>query len=232
MPARKIPLVTGEHYHIISRATAGAPVFSEVADARTFVDCLKYYSQINPSFKFSYFHKNPNPEDTKYDKLLVTIESYCIMPTHIHFLLKQNEDDGISMYMQRLLVSFSHYFNKKHRRIGQVLISPFKSVHIETEEQFMHVSRYIHLNPSSAGIVEDPLDYPYSSLYQYKSGQASGPVDPTFVLGCFSSKESYLRFVYSRKDYQRKLQYIKTSLLDYDDPGSSLDYSDPGSEIL
>ena len=46
----------------------------------------------------------------------------------------------------------------------------FKAVLIETDEQLLHVSRYIHLNPATSYIVKDfvsLLNYPWSSLPEY-----------------------------------------------------------------
>lgn len=231
MPQRKVALVTGEHYHVISRSSLKRPIFTG-NDAVIAESCLKFYTRTESYPKFSYYLHTKDRPQLDYSARLVTIEAYCIMPTHFHLLLKQEVDSGIKTYLQRSLVSYSHYYNKKHREIGPLFSGRFKAVHIETEEQFMYVSRYIHLNPSSAGIVEDPQDYPYSSLNEYRKDIANLPIDPSYVLDCFSSKESYLQFVLSRKDYQRKLQYLKSQLLDYDDPGSSLDDTEPGSKIL
>ena len=232
MAKRKVPLVTGEHYHVISRSTMQTPIFQANSDLDIALKCLKYYAREDSFPKFSYWLHNQAKIPLDYSHLLVSIEAFCIMPTHIHLLLKQLSDKGIETYMQRLLTSYSHYYNKKHQQSGSIFAGRFRAVHIETEDQFMHVSRYIHLNPSSAGIVKDPLDYPYSSLNEYQKDIAIPPIDPSYVLDCFSSKESYLQFVLSRKDYQRKLQLIKYALIDYDEPGSSSDYSEPGSEIL
>ena len=39
------------------------------------------------------------------------------------------------------------YFNKKHGRTGTLFEGPFKSVHIENDEQAKYLFSYIHLNP-------------------------------------------------------------------------------------
>ena len=232
MAPRKVPLITGEHYHIFTRSTMSAHIFQDTYDILIAEKCLRYYTRIESYPKFSYWLQNQNTIPLEYSNLLVLIEAYCIMPTHIHFLLKQVQDKGIELYMQKFLTSYSHYYNKKHHQFGSIFGGRFKATHIGTEEQFMHVSRYIHLNPTSAGIVKNPTDYPYTSLSIYLGGVPNLPIDPTYVLASFNSPANYLNFVNSRKDYQRKLQYLKSLLIDYDEdePGSSLEITDPGSE--
>ena len=225
MPLRKTLLITGEHYHVFSRSSQKREIFLGI-DADIFQICLKFYTRTNLYPKFSYYLKHQKEFPLTYLDRLVTIEAYCIMPTPFHLLLKQEVDGGITDYLQRSLVSYSHYYNQKHQEIGPVFAGRFKAVQIETEEQFMHVSRYIHLNPTSVGLVGDPRSYPYSSIQDYQKISPDLPVDPSQVLGCFASKESYLKFVLSRKDYQRKLEYIKHTLIDYEyesyEPGSKL----------
>ena len=96
-----------------------------------------------------------------FDQRLVSILAYCVMPNHFHLLLKQEVEGGISTYLRRLTVSFVRYYNILHKQKGPLFESFFKAVLIESENQLLHVSRYIHLNPTSAKLVNDPIKYPY-----------------------------------------------------------------------
>lgn len=69
------------------------------------------------------------------------------MPNHFHFLIEQTADKGIASHMQRFINSYAHYVNIKYKRVGPLFQGLFKGVLIESDEQFLHVSRYIHLNP-------------------------------------------------------------------------------------
>ncbi|MBI2622289.1 transposase [Candidatus Microgenomates bacterium] len=136
------------------------------------------------------------------------------MPNHFHLMLRQEKDDGIKQFMHRISNSFAHYYAIKNKQRGHVFEGNFKAVHVETEEQLLHLSRYIHLNPVTAYLVNKPEDYPHSSYRVYLGEESSEIVDPTVAISHFSSREKYREFVMLQKDYQRKLQEIKHLLLE------------------
>ena len=78
---------------------------------------------------------------------LVTFVSYVLMPNHFHLLVQQLTDDGISRLMKLLSDSYTRYFNTKNERVGPLLQGQFKAVRVESDEQLLHLSPYIHLNP-------------------------------------------------------------------------------------
>lgn len=131
------------------------------------------------------------------------------MPTHFHLLVRQEKDEGIRTSIQRSMSAYSHYYNIKYKKRGSLFESTFKSVRVESEEQLLHLSRYIHLNAATDYLVEKPEDYPYSSLHLFLSGQIPPPFDPFPIMTNFKKKEKYLEFLYDQKDYQRKLDAIK-----------------------
>ena len=69
--------------------------------------------------------------------------------------------------MRRLLNSYTRYFNEKIKRKGPLWEGRFKKVLVNSDEQLLHLTRYVHLNPVSAGIVEKPEDWPCSSYREY-----------------------------------------------------------------
>lgn len=89
------------------------------------------------------------------------------MPTHIHLLLKQILKDGISIYMGKVLNSYAKYFNTKYKRKGSLWESRFKSIEVETTEELYHLTKYIHLNPVTAYLVEKPGDWHFSSYREF-----------------------------------------------------------------
>ena len=44
-------------------------------------------------------------------------------------------------------MSYSKYFNKKYNRTGSLFEGPFKSTHINNDNQAKYLFSYIHLNP-------------------------------------------------------------------------------------
>ncbi|MBE2290764.1 MAG: transposase, partial [Chitinophagaceae bacterium] len=87
---------------------------------------------------------------------------YCLMPNHCHLHVKRNTD-SISTVIHWLQTSHSVYFNKKYKHFSPVFTGRFKSILIQKEIYHRQLSKYIHLNPVKAGVVNTPQDYPYSS---------------------------------------------------------------------
>lgn len=224
MPTRKDPLVTGSTYHIINRGVASMPIFLDERHYQRCLDTLIYYQQESPKIKFSYFsrqqflNKNTKQEEPKQN--LVKIISFCLMPNHFHLLLEQSIDNGISNFMRLFSNSYTHYFNTKNKRIGPVFQGVFKSVLVETEQQLLHLSRYIHLNPFTAGIVKNinSLDkYQYSSYPEFINQTNNHYCQKDIVLSYFKSKNSYMNFVHDHADHQRNLHSIKKVMLDFEE---------------
>lgn len=223
MPGRDIQLVNEEIYHVFSRGVNSQKIFNCDRDYCQFMDRMRYYQNYN--LQECYSHFNDLSLEIKGDILnklsqkrdfLVDIIAYCLMPNHFHFLLKQKVENGISKYMSNLTNSYTRYYNIKHKRTGPILQGKFKAVRVESDEQICHLSRYIHLNPYSAGIIDslkELLEYPYSSLPEYVSHQ-KGICEAEIVLGQFRDIVSYRKFVFDHMDFQRNLQVIKQSILE------------------
>lgn len=138
------------------------------------------------------------------------------MPNHFHLQLKQKEDQGIAKFLSNLQNSFTRYFNISHERDGSLFLDQFKAIRIETDEQLIHVSRYIHLNPYTGYVVKSLKDlenYSWSSFPDYFQ-EGENLIEKDFILSFFKSSEEYKRFVFDQADYQRKLKEIEHLLLE------------------
>lgn len=215
---RKEPLVTGCLYHICTKSIAGYNIFRSGKDYLRMVAMMRYYSYEKPPMKFSAYQKLGNNkrseivEGLRNENRIVEILAYCIMPTHLHLILSQLKGDGISLYMKNLLNSYTRYFNTQSNRKGPLWQGRFKSVLIETDEQLFHLTRYIHLNPTSENLVDKPEDWPYSSYNEYLGNCDEGLCIFSTYLNI--KPETYREFVETRKDYQRELSEIKYLLLE------------------
>lgn len=89
------------------------------------------------------------------------------MPTHFHLLLKQNVENGIVKFMSKMENSYLKHFNTIYKRKAPPWEGRFTIVHIKTNEQLLHLACYIHLNPSSAGLVKKPEQWKYSSYHEH-----------------------------------------------------------------
>lgn len=224
MPARVIPLVNNEIYHVVNHGVASSLIFSTSWDYHRFKKTFLYYQNASLPVKFSDFLAIPEQEREKLWQKLeekhdyqVEIIAYCLMLNHFHFLLKQLKENGIFHFIRRTANSYSHYFNLKHKRRGTLFAGRFKAVHIENDSQLLHVSRYIHLNPYSSLVVKDfnsLLGYPYSSLPEYLNLTKDNNCQKEIVLGFFKTPRDYQKFVFDRADYQRSLEEIKHKILE------------------
>ncbi|MDP2637530.1 MAG: transposase [Candidatus Levybacteria bacterium] len=216
MALRKTILATNEVYHVYNRGVEKRPIFLNKREYDRFIQLANYYRFTNCPVKFSKFKVLPLEERNNiFKKLereskLIDIYAYCLMPNHFHFLLKQLTDTGISKFIARLTNGFSHYFNIRHDRSGHLFQGNFGAVRIEDDEQLLHISRYIHLNPVTSYLVEiNNLEfYDYSSYPDYL-GKSSGFINPKEVMSFFKNPQEYRRFVHDQVDYARKLDNIK-----------------------
>lgn len=213
-------MVNGQIYHIYNRSVDLQPIFTKERENYRAIDCLSYYRFKRPPIRFSHFlAKGKEARQEFLDRIgqssqqAVQVLAFCLMPNHFHLLLKQLTDGAISRYLGLFQNSCVKYFNIKNQRHGSLFQGQFKSVIIETDEQLMHVSRYIHLNPYSSYVVRSfngLLNYPWSSLPEYLGQVKNGLCLLSPVISLFKdSPEKYLEFVKDNADYQRTLDKIK-----------------------
>lgn len=224
MSRKRSPLVTDFVYHIVNRGVASAPVFLDKRDYKSVLNRMAYYQKVKPPIKYSYFSNSPPEKQQEIIQQmqnsidnLVDIIAYCFMPNHWHLLLKQIVDGGITVFISRLSNSYARYFNVRHERVGPIFQGRFKSILIENDEQLLHVSRYIHLNPYSSNIVrpyENLERYEYSSLPEYLSFASRNICNKGLVLNHYKSIDAYHKFVIDHADYQKKLENIKHLILE------------------
>lgn len=221
MPQRAIVLANGEIYHVFNRSIAREEIFSQKSNLQKILEIVDYY-RFPQTIRLSKFKSLPKSLKEEYESSfkestpLVEIYVFAFMPNHYHFLLKQLQDRGISKFISNLQNSFAKIFNLKNDRDGALFQNPFKAKRIETDEQFIHVSRYIHLNPVTAYIIEFErlTSYTWTSFTAYTVGDQVSFLNTEFLLKMFSSREKYIRFVSDQVDYQRKLALIKDLTLE------------------
>ena len=220
---RKLVFADDEIYHIFNRGVDKRPTFTDKRELDRGVKALDYYRFANLPLKLSKFLVLPESEKGKFIQKvhgecqkLVQIICYCLMPNHFHFLVKQIKENGVSTFAANFTNSYTKYFNTKHERVGPLFQGLFKAVRIESDEQLIHVSRYIHLNPVSSFLISpDQLEkYQWSSYSEYLDLSSERIADKEIVLGLFPSKERYKQFVLDQVDYARELESIKHIVLE------------------
>lgn len=158
MPYRKQQFVNGEVYHVVTRRIEDNLLFKDIDD---------YYRGIFSIYEFNNSkpvtirerralraqikaRRDPTPV-TDERELFAQILTFCFMPNHIHLLLRQLQDEGISKFMQKLGAGYSAYFKNKYKleRKGYFYQGRFVSVPIKTDDQLKTVFTYIHTNSIS-----------------------------------------------------------------------------------
>lgn len=224
MPIRTVPLIKGQIYHIVNRGVNHQAIFKDKRDYTRLLDIISFYQFIKPPLRFSFFERLSIKEKERFwnnlekkNQKLVNLLSFCLMPNHFHILIRQESDNGISKFLANFQNSFTKYFNTRHKRIGHLMQGQFKAVRIETNEQLLHASRYIHLNPYTSYVVKNVKDlkkYPWSSLSEYIGNAKKNICETETILSHFSSRNAYLKFVLDQKEYQRELEHIRHLILE------------------
>lgn len=209
MPYRFIPFVNGQIYHVFNRGTEKKRIFESEKDRQRFIKTLLYYQLEGPKPRLSKFRAS----DKNDNEPIIEILCYCLMPNHFHLMIKQLRDGAITEFMRKVLNSYTKYYNTKHKRVGALLQGQFKAVLVESDEQLLHLSRYIHLNPLASFLVKDLEDYKWSSYHEYIDNNR-GVCSKQGVLSFFKPPNSYQKFVLDQADYAQSLERIKHQLIE------------------
>lgn len=213
MAKRTVIFANNEYYHIFNRGVARMPTFSTPRDYSRFLETMQFYQFDSNNLRFS--HRNLNKVNILTPKSKkVELISYCLMPNHFHLLLKQLQENSISEFMKKLTNSFAKYYNLKNDRVGPLFQGNFKAIRIETTEQLIHVSRYIHLNPVVSSLTLIPENYEWSSYKEFVGLSNKSICGKQIVLEQFNKKNNYQEFVYDHIDYAKRLEEIKHLTID------------------
>lgn len=147
---------------------------------------------------------------TDYDKFLqyvaeakkkygIQIHGYVLMTNHYHLII-ETPKANLGRAMHHINSSYTIYLNRKRNRAGHLFQGRYKAILIEKDRYLAEISRYIHLNPVKAKIMEKPEEYPYSSYKAYIKREGDKIVTPDFILNIFSKQ---------KKEAQRKyMEYV------------------------
>lgn len=185
----------GGRYHIYNRGVDKRKIFLDKQDCAVFLYYLKLY--LSPPETFQY----TQPLSFRLQHKLLTMNlsqeielmAFALMPNHFHLQVRQATKDGIQKFMRRVATSYAQYFNKKYERIGTLFESTYKAVMIETDDQNLYLSAYIHRNPMKLQV--DELGFKELSSYPYylKFKHASW-IKPNEILSFFTESNIHLSY--------------------------------------
>jgi REP element-mobilizing transposase RayT len=184
----------GAFYHITSRGNERKEVFKSKRDRQKFLEYLESASQ-------------------RYDAI---IHAYCLMGNHYH-LLMETPTGNLPQIMRHINGAYTTYFNVKRQRAGHLFQGRYKAILVDIDEYAKELSRYIHLNPVRAELVETPEEYEWSSYQFYIGGQKTPEwLHLDFILGYFGKK-----FSIAQKEYQQFVNML-----------GDLEYKSPLTEVV
>ncbi|MBD2251174.1 transposase [Nostoc parmelioides] len=155
MPQRHIPLKIGNFYHVYNRGNNRQAIFFERENYIYFLQLIREHLISNA----------------------VDIVAYCLMPNHYHFLVYLR-DETLSDAMKSLSLSYTKAINKRFNRSGVLFQGRFQIIEVLQTDYLVHLSRYIHLNPVKAGLVNQPGEWEFSSYLEY-AGLRAGTIPKT-----------------------------------------------------
>jgi len=172
MPRTARKVSTTGIYHVMVRGIDKRDIFLKVRDCRKFL---------------SFIEKAREKSDFQ-------VLGYCLMPNHVHLLLK-TEADPVGDVMRRITVGYAQYHNLAHNRFGHLFQNRFRSETVEDDQYFITVLRYIHQNPVKAKMVEHPAAYRWSSYFEYVNPAHATLTDVTFGLSLFRDQAQFSSFM-------------------------------------
>lgn len=112
----------------------------------------------------------------------------------------ETTDVEIWNIMRYINLAYTKYFNNKYNFIGHLFQGRYRAEIIESDSYNLQTSRYIHLNPVKASMVERPIEYKWSSYGVYMGQVKSDIVNEQKILSYFkdNSRELYIEYVESK----------------------------------
>lgn len=153
-------IITGGFYHVYNRGVDKRRIFMREKDKFRFVHDLFDLNDANAVLNSAYYFPRYNYRDPitivrrKPRQLLVDILAYVLMPNHYHLLLRQRREGGVSLFMQKMGIGYTEYFNLVYERSGVLFQGKFKVKAITSEAYLRHLPFYIHHNPAERFVAD------------------------------------------------------------------------------
>lgn len=171
MPRKAREISALQIYHVVVKGADRQVLFEETRDYQKYIDILEYYR-----------------EECHFD-----LYAYCLMSNHVHLLIHVNEIP-LSTIFRKINTTYAGWYNAKYNRTGFLQDGRYYSEPVNSSDYLMSVIRYIHCNPSKAGLENFPgQKYIWSS---YSSFFNSSPqlVDSEFVFSLFETANNFIDF--------------------------------------
>lgn len=215
---RKEPFAVNSFVHIYNRGNRKQPIVKDAKDRWHFLEMLYYFNneaslpntfreirELSKSHSKAPFSWLPSWPPRK---PIVKILTFALMDNHFHLLLKEIQDEGISLFMRKLGTGMANYFNVRYQETGRLFQGSYKAKAVDEEVYLQYMSVYIQVkNPFElypGGIkaaiknfdkaLEFAGDYPYCSLGDYIGRRNSPILDKDLLCELFPTPKRYKEF--------------------------------------
>jgi putative transposase len=179
---RPRPIEHQSTQHIYTKSIYKFKIFTCRAEFQRMLQLIWFYQFDSANLRYSNFLERSDvkkegfskifAEESKNKTKLVHVIAYCLIPSHLHLILEQNHENGITTFMRRLLNAYTRYFNLRHNRRGPLWEHRFGNTPIEDDIHFQIALNYVLHNPVKHCIVNHPSQWKYSSYNPPHSGSA------------------------------------------------------------
>ncbi|MBD3867418.1 MAG: transposase [Acidobacteria bacterium] len=111
-------------------------------------------------------------------RIPIDVFAWCLMPNHFHLVLRPRLDGDLGRWIHWLMTCQVHHHRKRHRVNGRIWEGRFKAPPIQENDHFLTVVRYVERNPVRAGIVDDVMNWRWSS-FQRRTCNDDPLLDPS-----------------------------------------------------
>lgn len=155
--ARK-PRFTGQGYcqHVIQRGLDRQACFYSPSECRLYLELLEEAAR-------------------QYD---CHVHAYVLMTNHVHLLVTQHRESGLSYMMQALSQRYVRKVNRRYNRTGTLWEGRYRAGLVDTDRYLLTCMRYIELNPVRADMVDQPSSYAWSSYRCNAHGEPDTVISP------------------------------------------------------
>jgi len=185
MPRTARVLVDQGYYHIVTRGIDRRRLFRHKQDYELFFRIVSTYLK----------------------RFKVHVMNYCLMPNHLHMLMKVELASDLPEFMKAILQVYGANFREKYKSVGFVFQNRYKSHLIDDDVYLLECARYIERNPVRAKLVNDVAEYSWSSYDYYAKGiddkiiTLSNPLYLNMADTDIKRREMYASFIRLQRAY-------------------------------
>jgi len=179
----------GVPLHVIQRGNNRSACFVGDGDRRLYLKCLREAAR----------------------RHTCAVHAYVLMSNHVHLLVTPSSIGAVAATMQDVGRRYVRIFNQIHGRSGTLWEGRYKSSLIDSENYLLTCHRYIELNPVRAGLVNHPLDYPWSSHAHYATGASNSLITRHSLFDQLAREPSHFQALFREEIGPEVLDRIRTS---------------------